>query len=87
LTNFNFICLDFLWRNDTLRQRFVPYRVVPLFMRITSAQTEGKMVLSQLSRRTTQCYEAEGAILKGTGALQQGKGRENLNHVVITVLC
>jgi len=56
-------------------------------MRITSAQTEGKMVLSQLSRRTTQCYEAEGAILKGTGALQQGKGRENLNHVVITVLC
>lgn len=73
---------DILRRDDSLRQRLVPYRMVPLFVRLSGAQAQRQVVLPELPGRTTQCDEAQGPVPKGAGALQQGEGGKDLEFVL-----
>lgn len=57
-----------LWRDDRLRQRRVPHRVVPLFMCWSPPQTQREMVLSQMPRRE---WKDNG---QGSGEVQKGEG-------------
>ena len=71
-------CAGVLRRDDRLRQRPVPDRVVPLFVRAADHQTQGQVVLPALPRRPAHRHETQSAVPQGTGTLQQGKGGEGL---------
>lgn len=58
----------------------MPDRVVPLFVRDADDEAEGQVVLSELPRRPVERDEAEGAVLEGAGAVQQGEGGEDVNN-------
>lgn len=73
-----FSIADLLWRDDPVRQWPVPHRVVPFFVRLPGTKTKRQVVLPQLPRRTAKCNETQGAVPQRTGALQQGKGGEDL---------